>query len=119
VFPRDATSGRVVYAVAYIVNTTGLDLTAQMTITSPNAVRAWVDTSLVAQADDASAGVAAIAQLPSYAVAKKSTRVLIKLFQRATDRELSFSLQLRDDLGNLLTNDTAELVVLLGPTGGI
>ncbi len=119
VFPRDATAGRVAYAVAYIVNTTGLDITAQMTITSPNEVRAWVGTSLVAQAANADGGVAAIAQLPAFSSTKKSTRVLIKLFQRGTDQEFSFSLQLRDDLGNLLTNDTAELVVLLGPTGGI
>jgi hypothetical protein len=82
-------------------------------------VRAWVDTSLVAQAANANGGVAAIAQIPAFATSKKSTRVLIKLFQRATDQDFEFSVQLRDELGNLLTNDTAELVVLLGPTGGI
>jgi len=118
-FPRDATSGRVAYAVAYLVNTTGLDITAQMDIRSPNAVRVYVGTTLVAQSEDADNGVSAIAQLPAYATAKKSTRVLIKLFQRAADQDFTFSVQLRDELGNLLTDQTEELVLLLGPQGGI
>lgn len=118
-FPRDATSGRVAYAVAYVVNTTSQDITAQLTISSPNAIRAWVGTSLVAQAEDADGGVSAIAQLPSYSATKKSTRILIKVFQRAGDDDFTFSVQLRDDLGNLLTDVGRELVVLLGPQGGI
>ncbi len=118
-FPRDATSGRVAYAVAYLVNTTGQDITAQLTITSPNAIRAWVGTTLVAQAEQANVGVSAIAQLPAYATAKKSTRVLIKVFQRAADDDFTFSVQLRDDLGNVLTDVGRELVLLLGPQGGI
>lgn len=119
VFPRDATAGRVAYAVAYFVNTSPLDITAQLQITSQNAIRVYVGTSLVAQADDASNGVAAIAQLPAYATSKTPTRILIKLFQNADDDEFSFSAQLRDELGNLLTNTSGELVVLLGPQGGI
>lgn len=119
VFPRDATSGRVAYAVAYLVNTTGLDLTAQLTITSPNAVRVYVGGQLVAQAEDARGGTVAIAQIPAFATAKKPTRVLIKLLQRANDDGFSFSAQLRDELGNLLTDTSGELVILLGPQGGI
>lgn len=118
-FPRDATAGRNAYAVAYLVNTTGLDITAQVEITSPNAVRFYVDTQLVAQSENAGNGVAAIANLAPYATAKKPTRLLIKLFQRATDDEFTFSLQLRDEFGNLLTDQTGELVILLGPQGGI
>ena len=118
-FPRDATSGRVAYAVAYVVNTTGLDLTAQMTVTSENALRIYVGDALVAQTEDARAGVGAIALLPAYTTAKKPTRLLFKVFQRADDPEFSFSVQLRDDLGNLLTDASQELVILLGPQGGI
>jgi hypothetical protein len=119
VFPRDATAGRVAYAVVYLVNTTPLSETAQMTITSPNAVRAWVGTTLVAQADDASNGVAAVAVLPAYSTEKKATRILVKLFQSADDNGFEFTLQLRDELGNPLTDTTGEIVALLGPQGGI
>jgi hypothetical protein len=118
-FPRDATAGRSAYAVAYIVNTTGLDITAQVEITSPNAVRFYVDNQLVAQSENAGNGVAAIANLAPFSTAKKPTRILIKLFQRATDDDFTFSLQLRDEFGNLLTDQTGELVILLGPQGGI
>jgi hypothetical protein len=118
-FPRDATAGRSAYAVAYLVNTTGLPITAQVEITTPNAVRFYVDTGLVAQSENAGNGVAAIATIQPYSIAKKPTRVMIKLFQRATDDEFTFSMQLRDEFGNLLTDQTGELVVLLGPQGGI
>jgi hypothetical protein len=118
-FPRDATAGRIAYAVGYLVNTTTLDLTAQMDIRSNNAIRVYVGNTLVAQSDNAANGVSAIAQIPSYANSKKSTRVLIKVFQRADDEDFAFSVQLRDELGNLLTDQTQELVLLLGPQGGI
>jgi hypothetical protein len=118
-FPRDATSGRIAYAVAYVVNTSNLDITAQMEVTSDNALRIYVDDALVAQADDASGGVATIAQLPAFGNSKKSTRLLFKLFQSADDEEFSFTVQFRDDLGNLLTDASQELVILLGPQGGI
>lgn len=118
-FPRDATAGRIAYAVAYLVNTTNLTITAEATVTSGNAVRVYVGSALVAQSENADAGISAIATLPPYSVAKTPTRVLIKLFQRADDPDLSFSLQLRDELGNLLTDTSQELVILLGPQGGI
>jgi hypothetical protein len=118
-FPRAATAGRVAYAVVYVVNTTGLPITAQATIVSPNAIRVYADASLVAQAEDARAGASALIPLPSYAASRKATRVLVKVFQRANDPEFSFSVQLRDELGNLLTDTGRELVFLLGPQGGI
>jgi hypothetical protein len=118
-FPRAATNGRVAYAVAYLVNTTGLDITAHVTVTSPNAIRLYVGNALVAQADDAGAGVAAIAALPAYAKARTSTRILIKVLQRAADQEFAFALRLRDEFGNPLTDTTGELVLQLGPGGGI
>jgi hypothetical protein len=119
VFPRDATAGRIAYAVVYVVNTTGLPITAQVTIASPNAIRLYAGATLVAQADNAGAGVSAIAQLPPYAQARAPTRLLLKVFQRATDRDFAFSVQLKDELGNPLTDGTQELVILLGPQGGI
>jgi hypothetical protein len=118
-FPRAATPGRVAYAVAYLINTTSSDITAQVTIESPNALRVYVGNALVAQADGAGGGVSAIARLPAFAVGRTSTRILIKLFQRAGDQDFAFSLQLRDELGNLLTDRTGEVLVVLGPEGGI
>jgi len=44
---------------------------------------------------------------------------MIKLLQRAGDSDFEFRLRLRDELGNLLTDTTGELVIVLGPEGGI
>jgi len=116
-FPRDGTNGRIAYAVAYLVNTTSLDITAQVTIDSPNAARLYVGNTLVAQSDGGQ--TSAIAAVPSFGTAATPTRLMIKLLQRAGDQEFEFTLQLRDELGNLLTDTTGELVIVLGPEGGI
>jgi hypothetical protein len=115
-FPREATAGRIAYAVAYMMNTTSLDVTAQLTVTSPNAIRVWVGPTLVGQSEDADAGIATIAQLPGGGV---PTRVLIKVLQRANDDDFTFTVQLRDELGNLLTDQSGEVIVKLSPEGGI
>jgi len=116
-FPRDATTGRVAYAVVYAVNTTSLDINALITIDSPNAMRIYVGPTLVAQS--AGGETTAVANLPSYSVSKAPTRILIKLFQRAGDDEFAFTARLQDELGNLLTNATGEVILTLGPEGGI
>ena len=119
-FPRAATAGRVAYAVAYVLNTTGQDIDAQLLVKSENAVKVYVDDRPVAQADNAGpVSTTALARFPAFANEKKSTRILIKVFQRAADDEFNFSVQLSDQFGNLLTDNTGELVVLLNPDGGI
>jgi hypothetical protein len=118
-FPREQTAGRIVYAVAYVLNTSGFDIQAQLTLTSPNAVKMYVGGVPVLQADDAENGVTGLALFPAFAGGRSTTRILVKLFQRADDGELSFSLRLQDQFGNVLTDQTGELVIKLGPEGGI
>jgi hypothetical protein len=118
-FPRAVNNGRIAYAVAYLTNTNAFDITAQLEIRSPNAVRVYVGDRLVAQSENAENGVVAIADLPAYINNSNSTRVLVKLFQRANDNGLEFSARARDEFGNLLTDITGELVLQLGPGGGI
>jgi hypothetical protein len=118
-FPRASTSGRVAYAVAYLLNTSPSDIDADLTIVSPNAVKLYVADRAVLQANDATGGVTGLATLPAYATAKSATRVLVKVLQRANDRQFQFQMFLKDSLGNPLTNLTGELVVKLSPDGGI
>ncbi len=118
-FPRAQTSGRVVYAVAYLINASSVDLQTQLTVISPNAVRLYVDKTPVLQSNDASQGATGLALLPAFQTQRKATRVLLKLFQRPTDPALSFVMRAEDQFGNPLTDATGELLVKLSPDGGI
>jgi hypothetical protein len=118
-FPRAQTGGRVAYAVAYIINTSPYDIQAQLTITSPNAVKLWVGAQPIVQSDQAQGGVTGLATLSAWGAGKTSTRVLVKVLQRAGDNGFNFTMRLTDQLGNPLTDATGELVLKLGPDGGI
>ena len=117
-FPRGATAGRVAYAVAYLTNTAPVDITAQVVVSSSNPVRLFVGEALVAQSDG-SGGINAIATLPSFRSSRTTTRLLVKLLQRSTDDRFRFSLALKGELGTPMTAATGEVVVQLGPQGGI
>ena len=118
-FPREETAGRIAYAVAYLFNMTSVDITAVLNLTSDNAVKMYLDDRPVLQADDASAGVSALARLPTHSAGTKSTRVLLKIFQRPGQDNFAFSLNLTDEFGNPLTDRTGEVLVKLSPEGGI
>jgi len=118
-FNRAQTAGRIVYAVAYIINTTGNDIQAQLNITSDDAVKVFVGNQAVLQVNSAQNGTAALANFPAFSSAQGATRVMIKLFQSANVNNLKFSVQLSDTFGNPLTDQTGELVVKLGPEGAI
>jgi len=118
-FPQAQNSGRVGYAVAYVLNTTAIDIQAQITISSPNAVKLYVGKQPVLQASDANNGATGLAVLPAYATSKQVTRLMIKLFQRAADQKFEFQARFQDQFGNPLTNTTGELVFKLSPDGGI
>ncbi len=118
-FNRAQTAGRIAYAVAYVINTTSIDIDAQMTITSNNAIKVYVDGAPVLQANNAQAGTTALARFKSFSGSKKSTRLLIKVFQSANVNDFKFSVQLSDQFGNALTDKTGELVIKLSPDGGI
>jgi hypothetical protein len=118
-FPRAQQSGRIAYAVAYLINTSAIDLQVDLTIISPNAVKLYVDKQPVLQSNDARQGVSGLAYLPAYSATHSSTRVLLKVLQRANDRDFRFQMLIKDQLGNPLTDATGELVVKLSPDGGI
>jgi hypothetical protein len=117
-FPRNATGGRVGYAVSYVVNTIPVPIQAQVQIATQNPVRIYVDGALVAQ-NDQGGGTSAFVNLKPAGPGAKAVKVLVKLLQRANDPTFSFTAQFRDQLGNLLTDATGELVFTLGPGGGI
>ena len=116
-FPRAATSGRAAYAVVYLTNTTSTDITAQIVVDTNNAARVFVGDALVAQADGNE--ISAVASLPSYRASNTTTRVMIKLLQRSGDDDFRFTLALRDEFGRPLTDSSGEIVIQLGPNGGI
>jgi hypothetical protein len=119
VFPRAQNSGRIAYAVAYIVNTVPRPIQAQMSIVTNNPIRIYVDGLLVGQ-NDQSGGNTAFLSLPAAgATNAKATKVLIKLLQRANDAQFAFTAQFRDQFGTLLTDVTRELVFTLAANGGI
>lgn len=118
-FPRSATSGRFAYAVSYAINTVPRPIGAQLVIGTNNPVRVYINGALVAQ-NDASGGTTAFMTLPAAGTANaKPTRIMIKVLQRATDQQLAFTAQLRDELGTALTDASRELIFTLGPNGGI
>ncbi len=116
-FPRGATSGRVAYATTYVINTLPTQLRIQLEVASDNPVRIYVGNALVAQ-NDAGGGTSAIATLPP-AGGASGVRLMVKLLQRASDPTFRFTARTRDELGNILTRQTGELVFVLGPKGGI
>ncbi|HUH02055.1 MAG TPA: hypothetical protein VML75_08655 [Kofleriaceae bacterium] len=118
VFVRAQAVNRAAYAVAYLVNTTPLPLRVQLQIDTINPARVFVGDALVAQDDDGG-GVNAIVNLPAYGSGGGAVRVLVKLLQRTGDGELAFTARLRDELGTPLTDTSGELVITLGPDGGI
>ena len=118
-FPRAQATSRAGYAVAYLMNTSTRDIQTQLTITSPNAIKLYVGNQPILQSDSAQGGVTGLTTLPAWGAGKTSTRVLIKVLQRTGDTGFGFTMRLSDQFGNLLTDSTGEIVLKLGPDGGI
>lgn len=116
-FPRAATSGRVAYATSYMLNIAPRIQTVQVVVTTSNPIRIYSNGELKAQ-NDQGGGASAIVTLAASG-ADRSARILIKLLQRAGDAGLSFTAQLRDEQGTVLTDTNGGLVFTLGPNGGI
>jgi hypothetical protein len=115
-----ANVARAAYAYANVINTTGSSIQASVTVSSPNAVEVWVGTS-IGLAEQAGPNTAnAVGTFPSFTATKQTTRILVKVFQRAADNQFAFSLNLTNLTTNApLTNTTGELVFRLDSTGGI
>jgi hypothetical protein len=119
VFPRPSTSGRIAYAVAYVLNTGSTDVSAVVNITTVNAVELFINGTPTVQADSAASGISGLATFSAYGVGKGMTRVMLKLFQHATDPTFSFTVQFADQFGNPLTGTNSDLLIKLGSEGGI
>jgi hypothetical protein len=117
-FNRNATGGRVAYASNYIINTDSRDIDAQVIVDTDNPVRIYINGVLAATSNNGGT-VTAIANLPAASKREPTTHVLIKLLQRANDADFAFTAQVQDDIGNVLTDETGELVFTLAPDGGI
>jgi hypothetical protein len=104
---------RVVYAVAYLINTSARDIDAQIEVNSPNDIEVFVDDvnnlGLGGQA-------AVRAKLPAYAADVALTRVMIKVFQAPGEAQFGFDVQITDENGNFLGD---QLLIKLSPEGSI
>jgi hypothetical protein len=109
---------RIVYAVAYVTNTSTRDIDAVFEVSSPNDVELTVGNGSGA-IGRAGAGAVATARLPPYAANEtdRYTRILIKVFQRPGDAQFGFDLRISDANGNLLQGN--ELLFKLSPDGSI
>jgi hypothetical protein len=120
-FPPPAQAeSRVVYAVAYITNATGNDLQANFTIVTPNAAELIVGpTTVTVQANNGqNSQASATTALPSWFVAQKSTRVLLKVLQAAADKQFNFQLSITDSQNNQPFSNN-QLIVRLDANGGL
>ena len=108
---------QLAYAVAYMVNTTGNNLTVSVTASSENDMELFVgdNTDIGLNGSEASVTVT----LPPFEESKEPTRILLKVLQKA-GQDFSFTMNFTDENGVALTDDTQELVfVLSGRNGGI
>ena len=115
-FERVDANDEIAYAVAYVMNTSGRDINALITVDSPNDVKLYVG----GQSAQALGGQTSIsATLGAFSRTKQITRIMVKVFRDAGDAQFGFSLVFADENGNLLTDVTGELVFKLSPEGGI
>ncbi len=117
-FPGSVGSGRVAYAVANAINTTGSDIQqAQVTVTSPNAVLLYVGAESSQGSAAGNNTVNLTTTLPSFSSSKSSTRIIVKVLQRPDDTQFGFTLNVLQQ--NNAPVSPGELVFRLDPTGGI
>lgn len=105
---------RIVYAVAYVINSRSTDTDALITVTSPNDVEVFAGASRSLGLGGQVATV--LTRLPSYASSRELTRIMVKVFQRPGDAQFGFDLRITDEDGNVLAD---ELIIKLAPEGGI
>jgi hypothetical protein len=117
-FPRETSPGRAAYAVAYVLNATSRPVETTLRVESPHEVIVhFGDRSL-----RGAGGVASITlELEAYASTGALTRVMVKVFQPQGEPGpgFAFSARFLDRRGEPLTEETGELIFVLGPEGGI
>jgi hypothetical protein len=114
---------RVAYAYANVINVTGSDIQASVTVSSPNAFELWLGNASNPSALGENNGhnqSSSIVTFPSFTSSKTTTRILVKVLQRQGDNQFAFKVNLVNVTTNApLTNTTGELVFRLDATGGI
>ncbi|ACY17412.1 hypothetical protein [Haliangium ochraceum] len=116
-FARDVPTQRMVYAVAYIINTDPQPLEITFTVRSPNDVMLYVGEQL--DIGRGGTGTALTTSLPSYAATHSLTRVMVKVLQTPEVAEFGFEFELADRRGEKFDATDPRLVFKLGPQGGI
>ena len=121
VFPGNPGTGRIAYAVAYLMNSTSSDLqNVLIQVTSPNIVLVYADGRPIAQTVGNGSTAIGIATLPAFSPTKPSTELLLKVFQGPNDNRFAFSVSLQNQQGNVpLSNTSGEVILRLDASGGI
>ncbi len=109
-FFRDRATDRLVYAIAYVVNTSTRSISTIFSIASANDIEFFAGN----QSTQALANQQATLRIdvPSYLDNQQITRIMIKVFQTVDDVDFNFQLNIVDEDGNLLDED---LVFTLSP----
>ncbi len=125
-FFRADPGDRMVYAVAYLINASDREIETVVTVRSPNDVHIYIDDVDTVALEGQ--GTTAVVTLPPYTDARRLVRLMVKVFQDAatgpgTDAgapaAFGFDLQLRRSQGAPLTDSGGEIIIKLGPTGGV
>ena len=113
-------SGRVAYAVAYLYNTTATDLDLDIELSSLGDARFYVGED---QAQVAAGEVFRVAVTIPPTRASESptgTRILVKLFDAPEQSGMRFGVRLfHAGTERVLDGQTSEIIVKLGPRGGV
>ncbi|WP_394839361.1 hypothetical protein LVJ94_20965 [Pendulispora rubella] len=116
-FQRNVQIDRAAFAAAYVVNLTTNDISAKITVRSPNELKLYVDQQEAVK-DETIESTQIVANLTAPKADKKSTRILLKMLQRAGGtNQFGFSLLITDRDGNKIPEK--DIVIKLSPDGGI
>jgi hypothetical protein len=113
-------TGRIAFAAAYLVNTTTVVREVDVELTSINDARIHVGTAVAEIAAGGSIRVP-VAVPPSRASdTPTGSRILVKLFEAPENGGMSFTVRLlRAGTGDVFDDRGGELIIKLGPRGGI
>ncbi len=116
----DVGSGRVAYAVAYLYNTTVSDLDLDVELSSHGDARFYIGEDQAQVAAGETFRVALTIPPSRASEAPTGTRILAKLFDAPENSGMSFSVRLfRAGTNRVLDGQTRELIIKLGPRGGV
>ncbi len=113
-------SGRVAYAVAYLYNTTASDLDLDVELSSQGDARFYVGDDRADVAAGETFRVALTIPPSRASESPTGTRILVKLFDAPEQSAMRFSVRLfHAGTERVLDGQTRELIVKLGPRGGV